>query len=362
MANKLKIYACSGIGKSYEPNKLLENMHFYTDDTNTLTNTQAVNTLLVNINYANAQLNAVDVTEEEAIRLCNEIDLYAVCLALVREYQGDPDKLKSVGNAISNSVEAGDFNFNSLDDDKREAHIESVFTDIQTKIGSPSMRENDEFNAWWQKNILNRNKVYLSSRQAQEVEQTINKAVSGIGVNPEWMQNAELSDMLLKGSEYFLYLYFTDDEIKKLPEVFKKKRSDQTKTYYYCRDLFEVYGSKEEMDKIIASGIYNYFGDSPRNVCKSIVNSKNPQDPLKGVGLAAEIISAIISAVVTVVCALISAICSCVARIKEAKYQAITAEAIEDSVPEESDFFKNNKSLIIGTIAVMLGLWWIMRK
>ena len=46
MSEKLKIYACSGIG-STDPQKPVE---YFTDGTSTVSNTQAVNTILARIN------------------------------------------------------------------------------------------------------------------------------------------------------------------------------------------------------------------------------------------------------------------------------------------------------------------------
>ena len=51
MAERLKIYACSGIGESAEPQQKM--WDYWTDNTDCVSNTQAVNTLiaLINRNY-----------------------------------------------------------------------------------------------------------------------------------------------------------------------------------------------------------------------------------------------------------------------------------------------------------------------
>ena len=50
MSEKLKIYACSGIGETDKKTSA-----YWTDGTNSVSNTQAVNTLLAKINLAWAE-------------------------------------------------------------------------------------------------------------------------------------------------------------------------------------------------------------------------------------------------------------------------------------------------------------------
>ena len=195
-----------------------------------------------------------------------------------------------------------------------------------------------EFMAWWKENVEDRNTVGLNFGQQQNVRKAMKSAVSGIGVVDEsWKQNADLAEYLTRGSEYFLYTYFTDEQIKKLPTVFKAKRSKQLRTYNYCKALFvDVYGSEAEMQEIIRAGIIDYFSVTPEDVCADIVAGKREA---KGVGqIATEIIVALISAAVTVVVAIITAICEAVAKTNVAKYGALDAQIVETSVPDPDDY------------------------
>ena len=74
MANKLKIYACSGIGN--------ENVRYtyWLDNTKTVSNTMAVNTLLALINRNNIEiLRLVTMTNEQKLANLNDIDVYVLC-------------------------------------------------------------------------------------------------------------------------------------------------------------------------------------------------------------------------------------------------------------------------------------------
>ena len=76
MADKLKIYACSGIGDTGE-SRIFD---YWTDNTQTVSNTQAVNTLLALINMRVAEVGSLSLTQDEQAECLNDIDLYAISL------------------------------------------------------------------------------------------------------------------------------------------------------------------------------------------------------------------------------------------------------------------------------------------
>lgn len=336
MSNKLKIYACSGIG-SNAGGKDVAAVTYFTDNTNATTNTQAVNSLLSRINYNNALLQAVSTSNAEAIDLCNEIDLYTFSLSYIKDYSHDTAKLRAAGVAIGNMLADGAFYCNSLKDDVREAHLIELDNLIRTEFGRGTISRNPEFEQWWKENVMDLNKTYLTSSQAAQVDNALSDAVSGIGaVYDGWRNDKELSKLLTKGSEFFLYLYFTDEQLKQLPKIYKEKKWKQQDVYQHCKDKFVgIYGSEADMQRIITSGIIQYFGAKPSEVCAKIVAS--PRESGIGPAIIDDIIIAIITAIATIIAAVMSVIVAAINK-EAAKYQAITQETIDEGCPDEEDF------------------------
>lgn len=331
MDNKLKIYACSGIGAAEN-----KSVSFWTDDTNSIDNTQAVNTLLALINskYILATKLA-NVSKQEKIYLLNDIDILSVCLEIAKRYSNNNEMLHRGGEVIGEMIEQGAFDNNSINADQREEHLEELVEQAMVLIedNMPIEQSNAEFMQWYSTNVEQRNKVGLNDIQQKAVRKAIKK-VSGIGT-AEWMSNEELQEYLLKGSEYFLYLYFTDEQLDKLPSVFKIKRQKQKRTYNYCKSMFvDIYGSEEEMQSIIYAGIVDYFSETPEDVCTKIANYKS----IKQIGVltGAEIVS-IITAVLALVGTIIASICSAVSQVNVAKYGALDDKIVEESVPAPED-------------------------
>ena len=354
MADKLKIYACSGIDDEQKQESGLQK--FWTDGYKVLNNTQAANTILVQINLLRSELQKLPLTDEERIERYNAIDLYTVCLHFVRQWSDDGPKLGMVGAAIGELLKLKAFDNTTLSIREREDAINNIIARVNEMLDTQrSFKKNEAFSEWWKKNVMERTKVGFDDKQRKAIRETMAKAVEGIGaVDESWKQNAELSDYLLNGSEYFLYLYFTPEQLNKLPRVFRKKAEKQQATFDYCKALFvDVYGSEEEMKDIIRTGIINYFGQTPENVCDAIARGEVVQPVgfafLGLVGAAA--VKAFISflgSILTFVAAVITSICKMVADIKTAEYQAINEELIESSTPAEDDYDGYNFKEMLG--------------
>lgn len=368
MADRLKIYACSGIGET-DKNPI----GYWLDGTDTISNTQAVNTLLVKINTARIFANRLQtISKEERIALLNEIDWLSVALDAAKRFKGDNEKLYHAGEVISDMAKNGAFDGQSTDLREREERLEELIEKANSLYSDDAVKSEDpEFMAWWKNTIVARNKVGLNFGQQQNSRKALKKAadqIKGIGAADEsWKENKDLSEYLLKGSEYFLYLYFTPAQLDKLPAVFKAKKNKQLKTYNYCKSLFvDIYGSEEDMQDIIVSGITDYFGATPEQVCEDITSGKRK---VAGIGIATEIIVALISAAVTIVTAVISAICAMVAQTNVAKYGALDREVVESSVPDASDYDGLNFGGGTGTasswfpiVAIGAGLLLLLKK
>ena len=346
MADKLKIYACSGIGNLANAEQPIK---YWTDDTNTVSNTQAVNTLLAQINSRYIEVTRLrNLSQQEKIDLLCDIDLLSVCLDAAKRFSDDPEKLHRAGEIIGSMAQSGAFNFESLDSAKREEHLEDLIAKAHEEYedDTPATGDTAWFMEWWKKNVEDRNVVGLKFGQQQNLRKVMKKAVSGIGaVDTSWQQNADLAEYLTKGAEYFLYTYFTDEQIAKLPRVFRVKRNKQLQTYNYCKALFvDVYGSEQEMQDIIRAGIIDYFQETPEAICDGFFQKTTGTKKIGFVFLGlvgAEAVGALISllgVVATLIGTIINAICTMVAQTNVAKYGSIDRQVVDTSVPDPDDY------------------------
>lgn len=375
MSNKLKIYACSGIGNAEYSDKPIA---YWTDNTNTISNTQAVNTLLARINLLYIGISRLQgVTPEEKIECLNEIDMLCVCLSAAKRFKDDSEGLEYAGNVISKMVSDNMFVLNNLNTDARDAHLDELiaYADEQYNDRAPVANVSPEFMQWWQETVVSRNKVGLNFGQQQNARKALKKAaetIKGIGAvdwsqygDPEWLNNADLAEMLTKGAEYFLYTYFTQAQLNKLPYVFKLKQKQQMRTYNYCKSMFvDIYGTEEEMQLIIRAGIIDMMGEEPEDICDGIASGKT-----KSIGIATEALVTIITAVIAAVISIIQAICNCVASTNAAKYGALDKEVIEQSVPAPEDYdgiefdgISGGNSKILTFAAIAAGLFLLLKK
>lgn len=349
MADRLKIYACSGIGENAESQENL--WDYWTDNTNAVSNTQAVNTLIVLINRNYIEITRLaGMTREDKIANLNDIDVYVLCLHAAQHCAQHYKKLEKAGAVIGDMLLNGAFNIQSLNAVERDANLDSLFDKFEEMYnGDHELAENPEFKAWFKENVVDRNKVGLSSAAQETVKKSLKITKNGIS-GDDWKENEDLGKYLSDGSTYFLYTYFTKDQLAKLPRVFTNKKDKQIATYQYCRKLFvDIYGSEEEMQEIIATGIINRFGDTPENICADIVAGKREAD---SIGLAPSVIVAIIGLVGTVLTTLITKICETVAKKNNDKYASINQAAVEASMPTEDDYEWKQQTTKAG------GSWW----
>lgn len=334
MAERLKIYACSGIGEAKS------DYIYWTDNTDTISNTQAVNTLLVRINSLYTRITYLHgISDKEKIQALNEIDMYCVMLDAAKRFKNDEKMLYHAGEVISVMDTDGAFDFDSLDNTERDQHLDGLLSRAAEMYGDETIKSEDlAFMADWKDQIITRNKVGLSKEEqtaSRKALKKATKAINGIGAaDPAWMDNEELSKYLTKAGTYFLYLYFTDAQLAKLPSIFKVKRKDQQTIYNHCKRFFiDVYGSEEDMQEIIRNGIRQEFHDEPEKVCADVFSGKR-----ESIGIATEIIVAIINAIVTLLGVLVTALCNMATQRDIAKYGSLKQETIDEGVPNGDDF------------------------
>ena len=370
MANKLKIYACSGLSRQAKA-KITSGYNYWTDNTNVVSNTQAVNTLLTLINEKYIEVSYLKkISNEQIISNLNSIDLYTICLYYAQKYSDDPKQLHHAGEVISSLFQNGYFSYESLDNKERDKHLDELLVIAESAMNNRELGElNEGILYWWEVNIEKRNIIGLSTSEQQTIE-----SVSGVG-NSDWQGDDNISNYLLKGGEYFLYTYFTEEQIANLPRIFKAKKKLQQKTYDYCKGLFtKMYGSEDEMKRIIRSSIIGYFGVEPEEICAGIYKDQSKH---KGIGdlvilgMAAEKFFEILVSILSIVGAIIYAICECVAKTNQAKYAAVNKATVESSTPAPEDYEGYNFDEMLGSssskswltiVALAIGAFLLIKK
>lgn len=348
MANKLKIYACSGIGQAEDS----ASFDYWYNNTNVLQNTQAVNTLTAYINANQAKLRSKLLTDRTQRQdLLDEIDLYAVCLYYAQSYSGNQSELVNAGAAIGRMCADGAFVYGSLNNEERDKHLDELYAKADVLISDGDVSEsNTEFMRWWKETVIDHDRVGLPVQDQSELSNSIHKAMSqvkrqGVG-DLDWSKDENIGKYLTDAGNYFIYTYFTKKQLAKLPKIFTRKALYQMQIYNYCKSIYvNVYGSEKSMRKVIRTGIWDKFGVSPEDVCLDIVNG-NYNRAKDAVGqLWLEAIVGIITALAPVLVALIPALFNYFSAKNVAKYMAVDESVVKDNVADGTDFDKlMNKS------------------
>lgn len=349
MSEKLKIYACSGVGA-----KLADAPHFAGSAKfgKTVSNTQAVNTLLAKMNgkYVSAKcLNGL--TDAERIALMSEGDLLCVAAELAKKYTSNKAKLLRAGMVLATLDHVGDFECNTLDADVRNENLAVLLKDAQELTESDSaLYDNPEWMQWWNLYVMSRNKVGLNASQQkivgealQQTSEHLSEVVKGLGeVDPEWIKNEDLAEYLQNGGKYFIYTYLTDEQIASLPAIFKKKKTIQQNLYDYCKGLFvDVFGSEAEMREIIRTSIIEYYHEEPEAIAYLVATGK--AKPVSGGVTVAVVIGAkeliqLIALAATFIITIVYLICQTVYKSNVAKYSAVNKALVQDGCASEDDF------------------------
>lgn len=411
MANRLNIYACTGLKDGNKQLreldasaiKQMKKTRYYTLGTNTLTNTKAENSLLTRLNCANAELKLTDISKAEKQELMNSVDLYTVCLEVVREYKGNTQLLKDAGVAIGNLISTGAFQLTTSDAKKHADNIATIIGAVEEQVAvmqhDPDEIMNKEFEGWWNEVVLKNNDVFYKETGlviSQKIDEDLIKTVGeGLwtklfkddykdlelkkagddlmaqlntdeykdwkiyrtddypdGTKSSWQNDTDISGLLTQCGKYFIYLYFTDEELKKLPAVFREKRNKQLEIYWFVSDKFVgVYGSQDDLDRIIYTGIVSDTGQTPRKLCSEVMSGV--RDP-ESIGALTMAVVMLIVAGISALVAIISAIINAVARTQEAKYNMILNT--EEGAASEDDFNGLDKSSSTKTTRTMLGV------
>lgn len=369
MANKLKIYACSGIGDNAGAD-----YDYWFDNNNIFNQTQAVNGLLALIEADYLELQH-GVKDSRAIELLNRIDLYSVCLYFAQEYSGNTQALERAGNVVGWMYDNGTFYFKSLNNTERDAHLDRLFyqADELFKDEKYDKIKKSVFWSWWKQYVLDVDKVGISYSDKERLKEYLSKALkkNGVGSFDEAMNDEILGEKFKQSENYFLYTFFTKDQLRKLPYVFTKKFVEQTAVYNYCKSLYiGVYGNEASMRAGIRNEIEKSYGMPVEDVCKYIASGKI-KPGVRGVGGLLAIlgaIAAVLSALAPIVVPIIQAIFNYKKSVEIAEQHSLDNEIIENGCPKGEDIngidFGNSSSSnwLLAAGASLIGLLLISKR
>ena len=335
----MKIYACSGIGDN-------GTYDYWLDNTNTATNTQAVNTILADINLKYADVRYMNMAPEYVKQNLDAIDCLSVSLFYAQEYKDNTTALVHAGQVIATMVKAGLFDFDSLDNEERDRNLDVLFTEVEEAMHADLVIDPDmDFLNWWDEKVVARNKVGLSEHDQKVLTTPLPKEkVQGIGLADGYFDDPDIGKYLSDSGSAFLYMFYTDEQIENMtPSVkraVKTRLKYQKQIYNYCKHVFvAMYGSEEEMKKVIRTNIVKNYQRQPEEVCTDLAtNARSPEE--LGIGLVwtvADII-ALIGLLLTFLLAVVKIICEYVARTKEAKYKAMQKDAEDWAVADPEDY------------------------
>ena len=303
--SKLRIYACSGTGSQQQAT-------FTNEGTSAISNTQAMNSLLSLINMCAANAQLVTTGQDERLQCYRDMDIYSVCFYFAQLYAGNDQMLREAGYAINQYLQDGKFNLNSADLTEHGSRVDEIINGIQELLDNEDYSHNESsFVTWWMESIVAKNTVGIKPAKQEAARQAVRKAKGS-----SWKDNEDLNTYLNDGGTYFLYTYFTEDQLRQLPAIVRKKRAKQLEVYKYCKQCFvPLYGSEQDMRRIISNSIKFQFKASPEDVCSDIVNGK------RSIGaLVFDDIMAIITLIVSVILALLPLLLNYCAAVAIAEY------------------------------------------
>ena len=169
--------------------------------------------------------------------------------------------------------------------------------------------------------------------------------IHSIGLTPRWEDNYTLKKYLSEGAEYFLYTYINPQEMYLYPKKVKDKYYIQMKTRQWIRDIFvNIYGTDEDLDKLIRQNIVKTFADHGANVSspEEVLRRLQAGEEYEFIGISDVVLAAIITAVIGLVSTCIGYLVDYFMK-KEfeeirSKYTVPTAESILSGTPNASDW------------------------
>lgn len=344
MRDGLKIYACSGFGIGTTPDKF----DYWRDNTETIKNTCAVNSLLADINLLAVKLQYEDLSEKDVLLALNLIDLYTVCLYAAENYSGD--ELQAYGTIIGWMAENGAFSSASLDNDERDENLDQLIAVSQDYFYSGEYEQiANETTVWFTEHVVLKDYVGLTERQIDAVESALSIGVSG---------DKDAGSALYEQGGYYLYLYLGEAQARKMGKTIYQKYLKEKEVYEYVHKAYDdIYGGKEAVDKVIYAGITSTYKMTPERIVEKLTRGGKAES-IGDFGVS-EII-AIIVAVVNIIIAVVSLVMSIVGACLESKYAEPTDPDFGTPGVDGEDISEiknyNGKSSLLGKLGIAGGV------
>ena len=123
----------------------------------------------------------------------------------------------------------------------------------------------------------------------QKEKEIISEHASGVSGDQSFLtNNADINEKLENAGSYFIYLFFTDEQLRKMPYVFRSKKKYQQSTFNYCKTLYakEVGSSNAEsgMMNLIRANIVRLYKAEPEAICADIAAGGKEYEAIKGIG------------------------------------------------------------------------------
>ncbi len=346
MANRLKIYACSGVGDTSVANQ--SGYNYWADNIDSVNSTQAVNLIYTRIQLLYSQLIGLPLTNSEIIEHLDAIDFYSIAIYYADKYAGNTAKLEIIGNVISETYAAGMIHNESLDNNERDKYLDELFAYIDKNENKTDIKQTSAgFNSFWKEYVLDLNQIGLTEEQRAI---PLPKIEAIAGANDDIvLSDKNIGDFFRQAGKYFLYTYFTDDQLERLPRLFTLKKRNQMFVYENCLATFRrIFGKKEAMDNLIRSRINEEFHSQPEEICKDIAEKGGSSQyysqavgvvPVVMIGkVTLEAFLIILSLAITFIIGIVKAILVYCAEVEAARQHAIEEKAIDQSGPEPEDY------------------------
>lgn len=340
MKNGLKIYACSGLGSGCRGvGTAKEKFDYWRDNTETISNTRAVNGLLAEINLLFSQLRFKEMSAIEVLYALDLIDLYVVCLQAAESYHGED--LTRAGYVIAGMVAAGEFEYDSFDNDERDRNLDrliDLFSERQMSGEYQTLVS--PFTDWFHQNVTTQDYCGLGSAAQKRVRASIQKSVSGIGTTT----SDDPADWLYGAGDYYLYLYMDYSRANKIGSAIGRKWKKQKEVLEYTHKGYDqLYPSPSSVDKVISAGITDSLERTPQAAIKELTG----QTGNKGIGEIIAILTAI-AGLISVIITLLQLIFNFVVQLVAVKFSDPVGAGSACPNPDDDAAFAEARKTLSG--------------
>lgn len=301
----------AGIGATEEPFRI------WMDGTDFITNTRAANYLLTAIDLQLA-LIASRYDDLEAI---NKAALLVVAYRLYKVAHDDDAKLYRAASIMQRLSDEGRFDKAYIEDEDVDAYLGDTITDALNLLGGVEIiNEVGDVYEWFVDSIIKEDENGLTKSEIKKWRSIFDKGSDEVGdvILTDDKKN-ELIQKMQESSSYFLYLFITDAQVKRIKKIIPEivaKREIERNVYNSWKTTFAPVFSEATIKNTLLAGFVKTTGRTPEQFiidCESERNNNN-------VGSFIAIFTAIAAVIVklAIVAAVIVGVCKLCEMVKDA--------------------------------------------